>query len=39
MEKTRLRTGGLAEIRKFNEGGINYLPSKMNTMKTMLTIM
>ena len=26
MEKTRLRTGGLAEIRKFNEGGINYLP-------------
>ena len=29
MEKTRLRTGGLAEIRKFNEGGINYLPSKL----------
>jgi hypothetical protein len=30
MEKTRLRTGGLAEIRKFNEGGINYLPSKVS---------
>ena len=29
MEKTRLRKGGLAEIRKFNEGGINYLPSKL----------
>ena len=29
MEKTRLRTGGLAEIRKFNEGGVNYLPSKL----------
>ena len=29
MEKTRLRTGGLAEIRRFNEGGINYLPSKL----------
>jgi len=28
IEKTRLKTGGLAEIRKFNEGGINYLPSK-----------
>ena len=28
MNKARLRTGGLAEIRKFNEGGINYLPSK-----------
>jgi hypothetical protein len=28
MNKTRLRTGGLAEIKKFNEGGINYLPSK-----------
>ena len=24
----RLRTGGIAEIKKFNEGGINYLPSK-----------
>jgi len=28
MNATRLRTGGLAEIKKFNEGGINYLPSK-----------
>jgi hypothetical protein len=28
MVKTRLATGGLAEIKKFNEGGINYLPSK-----------
>jgi hypothetical protein len=25
-----LRTGGLAEIKKFNEGGINYLPSKVS---------
>ena len=25
MEKTRLKEGGLAEIKKFNEGGINYL--------------
>jgi len=24
----RFNTGGLAEIKKFNEGGINYLPSK-----------
>ena len=24
----RLRTGGIAEIKKFNEGGVNYLPSK-----------
>jgi hypothetical protein len=30
LEKTRLRTGGLAEIKKFNEGGINYLPSKVS---------
>jgi len=30
IEKTRLKTGGLAEIRKFNEGGINYLPSKVS---------
>ena len=30
MERTRLRTGGLAEIKKFNEGGINYLPSKVS---------
>jgi len=29
MERTRLRTGGLAEIKKFNEGGVNYLPSKI----------
>ena len=28
MERTRFNTGGLAEIKKFNEGGINYLPSK-----------
>ena len=28
MNRTRLRTGGLAEIKKFNEGGVNYLPSK-----------
>ena len=30
LAKTRLRTGGLAEIRKFNQGGINYLPSKVS---------
>jgi len=29
FEKIALRTGGLAQIKKFNEGGINYLPSKM----------
>ena len=28
VERQRLREGGLAEIKKFNEGGINYLPSK-----------
>ncbi len=28
MVRQRLKTGGLAEIKKFNEGGINYLPSK-----------
>ena len=28
FDKVRLNTGGLAEIKKFNEGGINYLPSK-----------
>ena len=28
LSQTRLKTGGLAEIRKFNQGGINYLPSK-----------
>jgi hypothetical protein len=30
IAKTRLKTGGLAEIKKFNEGGINYLPSKVS---------
>ena len=30
MNKVRLKTGGLAEIKKFNEGGINYLPSKVS---------
>ena len=30
MERTRLKSGGLAEIKKFNEGGINYLPSKVS---------
>jgi hypothetical protein len=30
IAKTRLRSGGLAEIKKFNEGGINYLPSKVS---------
>jgi hypothetical protein len=30
MNRTRLKTGGLAEIKKFNEGGINYLPSKVS---------
>ena len=29
LDKVRLRSGGLAEIKKFNEGGVNYLPSKM----------
>ena len=28
LSQTRLKTGGLAEIKKFNQGGINYLPSK-----------
>ena len=28
IETNRLKEGGLAEIKKFNEGGINYLPSK-----------
>ena len=28
VNKQQLKTGGLAEIKKFNEGGINYLPSK-----------
>ena len=26
----RLRAGGIAEIKKFNEGGVNYLPSKVS---------
>ena len=30
MDVQRLNTGGLASIRKFNEGGINYLPSKVS---------
>ena len=30
LVKQGLKTGGLAEIRKFNEGGINYLPSKVS---------
>ena len=30
MDVQRLRVGGLAEIKKFNEGGINYLPSKVS---------
>jgi len=30
FSQTRLKTGGLAEIKKFNEGGINYLPSKVS---------
>jgi len=29
ISKTRLKGGGLAEVKKFNEGGVNYLPSKM----------
>ena len=28
IERNRLKEGGLAEIKKFNQGGINYLPSK-----------
>ena len=30
VDKITLREGGLAEIKKFNEGGINYLPSKVS---------
>jgi hypothetical protein len=30
MNIQRLRTGGIAEIQKFNEGGVNYLPSKVS---------
>jgi hypothetical protein len=29
MVKQRLKEGGIAEIKKFNVGGVNYLPSKM----------
>ena len=29
MVQQRLKEGGIAEIKKFNEGGINYLPSKI----------
>ena len=28
ITRNRLKEGGLAEVKKFNEGGINYLPSK-----------
>ena len=30
MNVQRLRTGGIASIKKFNEGGVNYLPSKVS---------
>ena len=30
MNVRRLRVGGIAEIKKFNEGGVNYLPSKVS---------
>jgi hypothetical protein len=30
MDVQRLNTGGLAQIKKFNSGGINYLPSKVS---------
>tara|TARA_R100000084_G_scaffold35188_1_gene13981 strand:- start:5 stop:616 length:612 start_codon:yes stop_codon:yes gene_type:complete len=30
ISRNRFNTGGLAEIKKFNEGGVNYLPSKMS---------
>jgi len=30
MNVQRLKVGGIAEIKKFNEGGINYLPSKVS---------
>jgi hypothetical protein len=30
MNVQRLNTGGIAQIQKFNEGGINYLPSKVS---------
>ena len=28
ISRNRFNTGGLAEVKKFNEGGVNYLPSK-----------
>ena len=30
MPVQRLRVGGIAQIKKFNEGGVNYLPSKVS---------
>jgi len=30
MNVQRLNTGGIAQIQKFNEGGVNYLPSKVS---------
>jgi hypothetical protein len=30
ISRNRFNTGGLAEIKRFNEGGINYLPSKVS---------
>ena len=30
LARNTFNTGGLAEIKKFNEGGINYLPSKVS---------
>ena len=29
-ESSKIKYGGLAEIKKFNEGGVNYLPSKVS---------
>ena len=29
LVQQRLKEGGIAEVKKFNEGGVNYLPSKM----------
>ena len=30
ISRNRFNQGGLAEVKKFNEGGVNYLPSKMS---------
>ena len=30
MNVQRLKVGGIAQIKKFNEGGVNYLPSKIS---------